>query len=312
MSLTLEKLKSLLPQMAFFCGLFLIFCTGASADSGYKPSGAPAKEDTLTFGIHPYTNPQELFEAYHPIMRYLERKIPGVKFQVEASKDYADFEAKVAARRFHFAMPNPFETLMSLEHGYRVIAKMTPDEDFRGLVVARSDKNLQAPRDLNGKTLCFPSATAVAGTMLPLLFLHDQGVEIKKDAVRYVGSQFSSILNAYAGDAAACGSTVRFWRVWSRDNPEKAKEMTVLWKTESLPHNGIVARDDVDPHLAQQVATVLAAMDKDKDLDQKQFKSDQAHFELASNATYKPMVEFLKRYEQAFGLPAQMRLKTAK
>jgi ABC-type phosphate/phosphonate transport system substrate-binding protein len=73
-----------------------------------------------------------------------------------------------------------------------------------------------------------------------------------------------------------------------------------------------VARDDVDPQLAQRVATVLAAMDKDKELDQKQFKSDQAHFELAGNATYKPMFEFLKRYEQAFGLPAQMKLKATK
>jgi len=289
---------------------FLLYCGSALAESGYKPSGVAARDDTLVFGIHPYTNPQDLFEAYTPIVRYLERKIPGAKFQVEASKDYADFEAKLAARRFHFAMPNPYETLLSLEHGYRVIAKMTPDEDFRGLIVARADQNLRTPRDLNGKTLCFPSPTAVAGTMLPLLFLHEQGVEAKQ--IRYVGSQFSSILNAYAGDAAACGSTVRFWRVWSRDNPDKAKEMTVLWKTESLPHNGVVARDDVSPQLAQQVATALAGMDKDKELDQKQFKSDQAHFELAGNAAYKPMLDFLKRYEQAIGLPAQMKIKTAK
>ena len=289
---------------------FLLFCGSALAESGYKPSGVAARDDTLVFGIHPYTNPQDLFEAYTPIVRYLERKIPGAKFQVEASKDYADFEAKLAARRFHFAMPNPYETLLSLEHGYRVIAKMTPDEDFRGLIVARADQNLHTPRDLNGKTLCFPSPTAVAGTMLPLLFLHEQGVETKQ--IRYVGSQFSSILNAFAGDAAACGSTVRFWRVWSRDNPDKAKEMAVLWKTEALPHNGIVARDDVSPQLAQQVAAALAGMDKDRELDQKQFKADQAHFELAGNAAYKPMLDFLKRYEQAIGLPAQMKFKTAK
>lgn len=308
----MEKLFVTLLRLVAIGFLFFTLCAGASADAGYKPSGAPAREDTLIFGIHPYTNPQDLFEAYHPVMRYLERKIPGVKFQIEASKDYADFEAKLAARRFHFAMPNPYETLLSLEHGYRVIAKMTPDEDFRGLIVARADKNLQTPRDLAGKTLCFPSPTAVAGAMLPLLFLHDQGVEIKKDALRYVGSQFSSILNAYAGDAAACGSTVRFWRIWSRDNPDKAKDMVVLWKTESLPHNGVVARSDIDPQLSHQVAAVLAGMDKDNELDQKLFKSDQAHFELGSNASYKPMFEFLKRYDRAFGLPAQMKLNATK
>jgi phosphonate transport system substrate-binding protein len=310
---TLESLKkSFAWLVAASFAFFLTFCGSTLADDGYKPTGVAAKDDTLIFGIHPYTNPQELFEAYTPIMRYLERKMPGTKFQVEASKDYADFEAKLAARRFHFAMPNPYETLLSLEHGYRVIAKMTPDEDFRGLIVARADKHLHTPRDLNGKTLCFPSPTAVAGTMLPLLFLHEQGVDTRKESIRFVGSQFSSILNAYAGDAAACGSTVRFWRIWSRDNPDKAKEMVVLWKTDSLPHNGIVARDDINAQMAQRVATALAGMENDKELDQRQFKADQAHFELADNATYKPMLDFLKRYEQAIGLPAQMKIKIAK
>lgn len=289
----------------------LLLCLAACANAdGYKPSGAAARDDTLIFGIHPYTNPQDLFEAYNPIARYLEGKIPGVKIQIEASRDYADYEAKLAARRFHFAMPNPYETLLSLDHGYRVIAKMTPDEDFRGLIVTRADKKIASPRDLVGKPVCFPSPTAVAGTMLPMLYLADHGLKLEKEQTRFVGSQFSSILNAYSGDALACGSTVRFWRLWSRDNPDKAKEMTVLWKTESLPHNGIVVRDDVSPQLAQQVANVLAGMDRDKELDQKQFKADQAHFELATNATYKPMLEFLKRYEQTIGLPGQMKARS--
>lgn len=298
------------PLHLFAMALLWCFASFAAADSGYKPSGTATRDDTLIFGIHPYTNPQDLFEAYNPIARYLEGKIPGAKFQIEASKDYADFEAKLSARRFHFAMPNPYETLLSLEHGYRVIAKMTPDEDFRGLIVARADKKIPSPRDLAGKPLCFPSPTAVAGTMLPMLYLAENGLKIEKEQIRFVGSQFSSILNAYSGDALACGSTVRFWRLWSRDNPDKAKDMTVLWKTDSLPHNGIVARDDVSPQLAQQVASVLAGMDKDKELDQKQFKADQAHFELAGNAHYKPMLDFLKRYEQSLGLPGQMKARS--
>lgn len=300
-------------SIASFIVPFLLAWCSAWADTGYKPSGVPAKQDAFIFGIHPYSNPQDMFEAYEPVMRYLEHKLPGTRFQVEASKDYSDYEAKLAARRFHFAMPNPYQTVYSLEHGYRVIAKMTPDEDFRGLIVARADKKISSPRDLIGKTVCFPSPSAVAGTMLPLLFLQTQGLEVKRDIqIRHVGSQFSSILNAYTGDATACGSTVRFWRVWSKENPDKAKEMQVLWKTDALPHNGIVARDDLDPKLTQQVAAVLAGMDKDAELDQSQFKIDQQHFELASNATYKPMLEFLRRYDQAIGLPQTMKMQKAR
>jgi phosphonate transport system substrate-binding protein len=296
-----------LPSLLALIGATALGAAGASAQ-GYKPSGAPAPQEAFVVGVHPYTNPQDLFEAYDPLLRYLERKIPGTRFQLEASRDYADYEAKLAARRFHFALPNPAQAVVSIDHGYRVIAKMTPDEDFRGLIVARADRAVASPRELAGKSLCFPSATAVAGTMLPLLYLHDHGLDVKKDVhIRYVGSQFSSIVNAHSGEFAACGSTSRFWRVWSRDNPEKAKEMKVLWRTASVPHNAFVARGDVPPRLAGLVAETLAGMDKDKTLDQSQFRLDQQHFELAADAAYKPMQDFLRRYDQAVGLPSPMK-----
>lgn len=301
----MERLAALVVWFAV-----LAIVPGAAGAEGYKPSGSASAEATYIFGIHPYSNPQDLFEAYEPVARYLEQKIPGVKFRIEASKDYADFESKLVAGKLHFALPNPLETLLALDHGYRVVAKMTPDDDFRGLFVARKDKGFKSLADLKGKTLSFPSATAVAGTLLPLLHLHGEGLAAGKDIqVRYVGSQFSSILNAYAGETDACGSTVRFWRVWSRNNPDKAAEMEVLGKTDALPHNAVVARKDVEPAVARQVAKVLAAMDKDPTLDMSQFKQDQAHFELAADAAYQPMRDFLVRYDRALGLPEAMKKK---
>ncbi len=295
---------------ALLTAAWLVFITlgNVSIAEGYQPSGTAAAETTYIFAPHPYLNPQDLFSAYDPIVRYLERKIPGTKFSVESSKDYADYENKIAARRFHFGLPNPYQTVFSLEHGYRVIAKMKPDEDFRGMMVVRKANKPNSPADLAGKTLCFPSPTAVAATMLPMLYLHDHGLNLKQGVqIKHVGSQISSIMNAYTGDAAACGTTVRYWRTWSRDNPDKAKELETLWLTNSLPHNGVIARDDVPPKLAQQVATALIGMEKDMELDQSQFKIDQAHFEPGSNDTYQPMAAFLKRYDESIGLPPQMK-----
>ena len=111
---------------ALFALVLLILSPMSCLAEGYRPSGTTATQDVYVFGVHPYSTPQSLFEAYEPIMRYLERKLPGHRFQVEASRDYADFETKLAARRFHFALPNPAQTLLSWESGYRVIAKMTP------------------------------------------------------------------------------------------------------------------------------------------------------------------------------------------
>lgn len=295
------------PFVSILWLLFLALNNSALAEGGYRPSGGTSSDATFIFAPHPYLNPQDLHNAYEPVMRYLERKIPGTRFMVETSRDYAAYESKIVSRRFHFGLPNPYQTVFSLNHGYRVIAKMTPDENFRGMMVVRKDSKLSNPLDLTGKTLCFSSPTAVAATMLPLLHLNELGLQVKDNPIKFVGSPISAIMNTYTGDALACGTTVRFWRNWSRDNPDKAQELETLWLTKSLPHNGVIARDDVPPMLAGQVASVLAGMDRDKELDQSQFKVEQAHFELAGNETYKPMAAFLKRYDEAIGLPPQMK-----
>lgn len=281
-----------------------------AVESAYRPSAAPVKEDVYVFGIHPYSNPQDIFVDYEPIMHYLEAKLPGTRFRVEASKDYADYEKKLAGQRFHFSLPNPYQAVLSLNYGYRVIAKMTPDDDFRGLIVARKDSKLRVPKDLVGKAVCFPSATAVAATMLPLLYLHASGIDVKQDVqIHYVGSQFSSIMNAYSGAAAACGTSVRFWRNWAEENPDKAKAMHIVWKTDALPHNAVIVRADVDPAVSARVAAALVALGRDKSVDQRQFQVGQQHFELATNATYQRMQDFLVRYDQAIGLPPTMKIK---
>jgi phosphonate transport system substrate-binding protein len=288
--------------------IVLAITASLAVAQGYKPSGAAPAQETYIFGVHPYTNPQDLFEAYAPIMRYLEAKLPGSRFEVEASRDYPDYEAKLAARRFHFSLPNPAQAVASFEHGYRVIAKMTPDDDFRGLFIARADDAPATPKTLAGKNICFTSATALAGTLQPLLWLHDQGVDVKSLKIRYVGSQFSSILNAWSGEYDACGSTSRFFRTWLRNNPDKAKDIKLLWRTPPLPHNAVIARNDVAADVAGRVAKALVSLDKDPAVDQSQFRIDQQHFELADNATYRPVIEFLRRYDAAIGLPTQIRL----
>lgn len=286
---------------------FLLLFWHAGFAQGYKPSGSAAASETFIFGIHPYTSPQDLFEAYAPVMRYLEQKIPGSRFEVEASKDYADYEAKLAARRFHFSLPNPAQAVASFDYGYRVIAKMTPDDDFRGLFIARANDAPISPAQLNGAHVCFTSATALAGTLLPLMWLHDQGVDVRKLKIHYVGSQFSSILNAWGGEFVACGSTSRFFRTWAHDNPDKVRDIKVLWRTPPLPHNAVIARQDIPVPIANRVAAALVGLDKDPSVDKTQFHIDQHHFEFADNGTYRPVIEFLRRYDAAIGLPAQFR-----
>lgn len=294
-------------------GLLVLGLMSSCFSEGYKPTGNIQKEEVFIFGVHPYANPQTLFADYEPIVKYLEQKIPNTKFKLEASKDYADYEDKLANKKFHFSLPNPYQTLLGIENDYKVIAKMTPDEDFGGLIIKRKDSKINSFNDLKNKSICFVSPSAVAATMLPLMFLHDKGVDTAKDLkIKYVGSQDSTILNAKSGECDVSGSTVRFFRSWSKKNPELAKDIVILWETEPFIHNAIIARGDVDKNIAKKVADALVGLSKDSSVDQSQFKKEQQFFELATNKTYDKASKFFKKYDKAIGLPDDMKDKKAK
>ncbi|MEO1767044.1 phosphate/phosphite/phosphonate ABC transporter substrate-binding protein [Thiobacter aerophilum] len=287
---------------------FLALATSHAAE--YRPTpvnpGGGRAQATYVFGFHPHLNPQELVAAYQPILDYLEQHIPNVKFQLEGAKDYSEFEARLVARRYHFALPNPVQTLIAQRVGYHVIAKNFPDEDFRGALVTREGR-ITGLRQLSGETLCFPSATAVAATLLPLWYLHRHGVDVKSLRLQYTGTQVAALLNAGAGDAAACGVSVRFLRAFQRDEPNKAARLAVLFVTDPSPHNAIVARADVPAALKEKVAATLAAMAADPTVDASRFKLGQHRFERASDETYRPFRAFLERYDAEIGLPAALK-----
>ncbi len=286
----------------FLLFLFIIFFIGCEEKSEkYIPTAQTIENKLYLFGIHPYLNPLDLDSAYNPIMKYLE-KHTGAVFKLQASNNYEHFEDKLYKGEFDFALPNPYQTVLSLKHSYKVIAKMAPDDDFRGIIVSRIDNNIKSPKDLIGKKVSFPAKTALAATMMPLYFLYENGVDVNRDIEKkFVGSQYSSILNAYTKDSFAGATWPPPWREWSKANPEKAKEMVLLWQTEPLPNNGVVVKNSVDIDFANSVAEILANMNKNDEGRAILKNAGFSFFEEANNSYYEPVIDFLKIYEDKIG-----------
>jgi phosphonate transport system substrate-binding protein len=295
-------------KLLFFIFSILFLFSGCTPEDhetkGYKPITEPIKTHELIIGVHPYLNTQKTFLAYEPIIRYLEENIPSTYFTLETSLDYADYERKLYAGHFDFALPNPLQTLEATKHGYRIVAKMKPDTLFTGVIVARKEYRIRSVEQLRHKAISFPATTALAATLMPKLFLYEKGLNVDKDAYpRYVGSQYSSIMNAYTSDTVAAATWPSPWETWQKENPQKAQEMEVIWETLPLVNNGFVARSALDQNLSNKVVTLLCALDTfptgKKILEDAGFDG----FEHASEKTYIPVEKFLKQYDGALGLP---------
>lgn len=268
----------------------------------YEPSFASrpgVASFVVTFGVHPLHNPQRLFEIYGPIADHLSRRLPDVKVQLEASRSYEDFETKLYSRRFHVALPNPLQTLESVKHGYRVFGKMGDDDQFRGILLVRRDTEIETVADLKGKTVSFPAPTALAATMMPLQFLHSKGLDVNEGIERlYSGSQESSIMNVYLRRSAAAATWPVPWKTFTERNPAIARDLVVKWETPSLVNNGLVVRDDVPPNVVAGLAASLFSLQEHEEGRRLLAAIPLTRFEPATEETYAPVREFLRRYRE--------------
>jgi phosphonate transport system substrate-binding protein len=277
-------------------------CDKPEADS-YQPTFSKTPRSTsqvYVVGIHPLHNPQKLFEVYGPIVDQLNASIPNIHFQLEASRNYEEFEKKLYSGYFDFALPNPYQTVKSIKAGYVVFGKMGDDDDFRGIILVRKDAGIRSVLDLKGKKVSYPALTALAATMMPQYYLHTHGLNVNQDIENvYVGSQESSIMNVFLGQVSAAATWPVPWKAFIKEHPDKASQLEVKWQTEALLNNGWIARKDIPPDMVNKVANVLFELNMSEQGQAILERLPISKFEKANNATYKPVEDYLERFSKA-------------
>lgn len=282
--------------------LSLLACGERPAEVDPSPQySRQGKVETPVYvlAIHPLHNPARLFEVYGPLVEHLNRQIPAVTFALEASRNYEDFERKLVRRQVAFALPNPYQTLVAMDHGYHVIAKMGDDAQFRGILLVRRDAGIRQVGDLRGRKVAYPAPTALAATMLSQAFLHSQGLNVNRDIENvYVGSQESSILNVYLGRVAAAATWSQPWQAFQKTHPAQAKELIVQWETAPLINNSVMVRDDVPTATADRVAQELATLHTTPQGRALLAAMELTRFERADDARYAGVREFIATFQR--------------
>ena len=264
---------------------------------GAKPSATAVP--VYRFGVHPLHNPAKLMLVYQPLIDYLNVRLQGAQLELEASRDYANFEEKYNARTLEFLLPNPWQTMQAMKKGYHVIATAGEAKDFKGIFLVRKDSGIKQPTDLKGKAVSYPSPTALAACIMPQYYLHNHGIDINKDIEnRYVGSQESSIMNVYIGETAAGVTWPPPWRTFENDHPKEAAELMLIWETEPLINNSIMVRDDIPAGIRDQVRSLLVGLGETTDGQSILVKTETSRFIPASDQDYNVVRDYVTRFEQ--------------
>lgn len=284
-------------------GLMLSGCGRDEQTSQIQVADAPlVQKNIYILGVHPLHNPTKLISVYAPLADYLSARIDNAEIRVEASKDYASYDAKIEQEKFDFSLPNPFQTLNSLNHNYEVINQVGSEKLFKGLILVRRDSGISQVSQLRGKRIAYPAPTALAATMMPQYFLQSQGLNLKKTKTNYVGSQESSIMNVYLKHSDASATWPIPWLDLQKKQPAVARELRVAWETDTLPNNSFMYhRIRVPEFVAKQVQMLLADLHKNEEGRQILKDMNIKRIYQADNATYKPVEAFMQKFKQKVG-----------
>lgn len=301
--MSLSRIPSLWPYHLAMLMLGLTVGCDIKTEAPQGPIYADTPPSTLKpiyrFAVPPLHTPDKLAATYQPLIHYLNRQINAVQFELETSRDYQNYEAKFRARGPEFLLPNPWQTLEAIKVGYHVFAMAGDPEDFKGLLLIRKDSGIQTPQDLRGKVISYPSPTALAACIMPQYFLHSQGLDVVHDSEnRYVGSQESSIMNVYLGEAAAGGTWPPPWRLFQQDHPEQAAELKVAWETPPLLNNAVMARDDIPAATREAVQAHLLQLTDSAEGQAILNGMATARFHMADDDRYQIVRDYIAEFER--------------
>ena len=292
--------RRLVCQLAFLPLILPLAGCGRSEESyepGFVNPRSRATRHRLSFAVHPLHNPVMLDRIFRPLTDYLTATV-GARFKLVSSRDYASFDRRLAEGAFDFALPNPYQVVRSAGHGYRVFGKVAGDQDFHGLILTRRDSPIRSIGQLRGKTIGYPAPTAVAATMLPQRFLHDNGVPLSSTRTVYVGSMESAIRSLIAGACDAAAIWPDPWQKFRRSDPEGARLLEVRWRTPHLVNNGLVVGRSVPQEKTGQVLAALTELSRSARgqalLDSMSIRA----FEPADDRTYAPVRQFLREFSR--------------
>lgn len=251
----------------------------------------------MVIAVYPVTNSNALHELYEPLIQYLQKGIPDLNIQLVTSASYNEFEIRMRDHLFDLVFANPNQALEGIKAGYTILAKSGDDEKYRGIIVVRKGSGIQTLADLKGKKICFPAPTAFASTMMNLYYLQTHGLDVNHDIVRnYCHVAESVFTNVYVGNCSAGGVWLLPWEKFRKTNPAIAELLEVKWQTPALVNCAWLARNDMKKATREKLLELFLGLPQTETGRKILEKLSVSKYEPADEATYKPVADFLNKY----------------
>ena len=219
-------------------------------------------EKTIRVGRIPYLSVKQLMAQAVPLLRNLQKRTGAKEIRLVSSGSYSDIISALARGKIDFAWVGPTaylkhrdkENLMAVAK-----AKFGDETAYRGVFIAPARGKVQGLEDLSGNIIGFVDPESASGYIYPNYLLKTLKIRLsKKTRVAFLKNHDNVLLAVLKGkiDAGAClEKTVSASKIKDLD-----KRIIVLAKTEEIPSDVIVCRQDCPLNLREKFQEALISI----------------------------------------------------
>ena len=231
-----------------FVTLIILLSSGSSAIY------AEQAEKIYIVGVVPQFEVRKLYGIWRPILDLLEEK-SGYKFKLRGSSSIPKFEQEFISGKFDFAYMNPYHMVMANEQAGYIPLVRDHGRKLYGVLVVHKDSGITDPAQLNGKTLAFPSPSALGASLQIRQELHEKfNIEFK---AKYTKTHDAVYLNVLLGETAAGGGVQKTLN----SQKKKYREMLrVIHKTTEVEPHPFSVLPNVPEDVRERVRDALLDM----------------------------------------------------
>lgn len=233
-------------------GLLLALIVLASGPLG---AASAVADGPLLFGVLNQQSPALTAERWNPILHYLTA-VSGVPLALKMGPTVDETNAMMARGVFELMFTNHNFQSEFDGIGYRVIARWA-GEPIRTVIAAWADSPVRHLRELEGKTVAFPSKEAFVGYAVPLVALRNARVSVSEV---FAGNQEGVMaqLKARRVDAAAVNS--RFLSQYAEREGVTFREIYV---SEDFPELAVIVHPRMPAATVDRLRRALIGMADD-------------------------------------------------
>lgn len=242
--------------------LLAVLALGPS--QGWSQKAEPA----IRLGLIPTEDARAAVKDSENMIDALERRL-GMKVKVFVATDYTGVTEALKFKKLDVAFLGPFGYILARDvanAGVEVFASPvkaeTGEAGYRSICIARADRPIKTLKEFRGTTFSFTDPASTSGNLIPRYMFKKAGLEPDKDfkAVMFSGGHDASALAVAAGKVDGSCFSDEAWSTLTKKRVIKQEELRVIAKSDLIPGNPMVWREDLSPETKEKVRNAFLAL----------------------------------------------------